>query len=169
MGEETFQIVFDLTRAGYRTWWFPAHGLVFVVIGAIMVFFPKLLDFLYWGFIKGTGRRAFSWIFFLFACSWITFSFLSTYGEYATLQDRLDRGAVEVVQGRVENFHADAKRESFNVGTARFEYSYFVATSAFNTPSTHGGPLRAGLVVRITHVDGKIVRLEILRTSPAST
>ena len=165
---DQYQTVFDLAQSGYKTWPFPALGLIFVMIGAVMVFFPAFFNSFSWGFIKGQGRRVFSWFFLLFSIAWTTLAFLSTYGEYSTLRDRLDRRTVEVVQGNVENFQADAKRESFDVSGTHFEYSYYTASNAFNTPSTHGGPLRAGLRVRITHVEGKIVRLEILRTNPPS-
>ena len=54
----TFRTVFDAAQSGYTTWWFPARGLIFACIGALLVYGsalvlklmpirgPDLLDFL---------------------------------------------------------------------------------------------------------------------------
>ncbi|MGH9970245.1 MAG: hypothetical protein ACREBG_20950 [Pyrinomonadaceae bacterium] len=56
--------------------------------------------------------------------------------------------------------HAD---ETFVVDGHRFSYSDYDETKGFNRTQSHGGPMREGLQVRITHVDGSIVKLEIAR------
>ncbi|MEO7576992.1 MAG: hypothetical protein ABIT83_05210, partial [Massilia sp.] len=51
--------------------------------------------------------------------------------------------------------------ERFCVQQACFSYSDFVIGGGFNNTASHGGPIRAGLPVRVTYVDGDIVKLEI--------
>jgi len=80
-------------------------------------------------------------------------------------------GNVRVVEGVVENFHpmpyAGHDTERFSVAGHRFEYSDYLKTSGFNQTSSHGGPIREGLPVRITYVPGQrnvIIKLEVGRT-----
>ena len=51
--------------------------------------------------------------------------------------------------------------ERFCVSGTCFEYSDYVVTGGFNNTSSHGGPIRAGLPVRVSHVGDRIVKLEI--------
>ena len=79
-----------------------------------------------------------------------------------------------VVEGPVENFvpmpYQGHSLESFDVAGVHFAYSDYVLTSGFNNTSSHGGPIRQGLYVRIHYVRlgrsedaNSIVRLEIRR------
>jgi hypothetical protein len=45
----------------------------------------------------------------------------------------------------------------------RFQYSDYVITAGFNNTSSHGGPIREGLPVRIWYLDGEILRLDIAK------
>ncbi|GBU19797.1 MULTISPECIES: hypothetical protein [Methylobacterium] len=69
------------------------------------------------------------------------------------------------VEGRVARFHpmpyGGHDRERFEVNGVPFSYSDYIVTGGFNTSASHGGPIREGLPVRICHVDGLIVRLEV--------
>lgn len=60
--------------------------------------------------------------------------------------------------GRPYSGHA---RETFVVNGQYFSYSDYDLTQGFNQTQSHGGPIKEGLQVRITHVDGSIVKLEI--------
>jgi len=51
--------------------------------------------------------------------------------------------------------------EEFCVKDRCFQYSDFEVSPAFNTTSSHGGPIREGLPVRVTYVGNAIVRLEV--------
>ncbi|WP_322021733.1 MULTISPECIES: hypothetical protein [unclassified Burkholderia] len=51
--------------------------------------------------------------------------------------------------------------ERFCVGQVCFSYSDYVVTGGFNNTASHGGPIRAGLPVRGSYVDGLIVKLEV--------
>jgi len=78
----------------------------------------------------------------------------------------MQTGRVNVVEGIVTNFdpmpYGGHKNESFCVARTCFHYSDFDFTGGgFNNTSSHGGPIRPGLPVRVTYVDGTIVRLQI--------
>jgi|SRR6266850_432233 len=89
--------------------------------------------------------------------------------------DELARAVDEspVVEGTVENFHpmpyTGHDEETFDVKGVHFAYSDYGVTQGFNNTSSHGGPVRAGLYVRIHYAyvgssrDATIMRLEIRR------
>ena len=75
-------------------------------------------------------------------------------------------GDYQVVEGAVRDFKPMPKGghalESFTVGGVPFCYSdYDLSRGGFNNAASHGGPIRAGLVVRIAHHDGRILRIEV--------
>ena len=69
------------------------------------------------------------------------------------------------MEGEVADFvpmpAAGHAMEHFCVQRVCFSYSDFVLNGGFNNTSSHGGPIRAGLPVRIAYLDGVIVKLEI--------
>ena len=72
----------------------------------------------------------------------------------------------KIVEGLVENFHpmpmSGHDTERFTVGGIKFEYSDFdLSKGGFNNTSSHGGPIREGLPVRIAYKNGRILKLEI--------
>jgi hypothetical protein len=88
------------------------------------------------------------------------------------LVESASSGKVRVVEGVVESFHpmpaAGHDTERFTVAGESFAYSDYEITGGFNNAASHGGPLRAGLPVRITFVQESsrnvIVKLEVGRT-----
>lgn len=52
--------------------------------------------------------------------------------------------------------------ERFRVGSVSFAYSDYIVESGFNRTSSHGGPIREGLAVRI-HYSGQPSHATILR------
>lgn len=75
-------------------------------------------------------------------------------------------GDFEVAEGEVRDFkpmpeHGHAQ-ESFTVSGVRFSYSDFdLSSGGFNNASSRGGPIRDRLYVRISHHDGRILKLEV--------
>ena len=71
----------------------------------------------------------------------------------------------QVIEGVVTDFkpmpYTGHAMESFAVNGVRFEYSDFVITAGFNNTSSHGGPIREGLPVKIWYSGGEILRLDI--------
>jgi hypothetical protein len=161
----TFKIVFDAAHQGYAAGWFPAYGLIFVVIGALLVFAPQLMQRIMPAGLQSRSRRIFSWFFFIFALSWTLVTFFGTYGGYSNARNALDSGKYSVVEGPVTQFvpmpYTGHSEESFVVGGKRFSYSDFIVTSGFHNTASHGGPIRAGLYVRVSYVGNVILRLEI--------
>lgn len=77
-----------------------------------------------------------------------------------TVQTAIDRGQSQEVEGMVENFHPMPYEghdyEHFTVGDVLFNYSDYVDTGGFNQSSSHGGPLKPGLMLRIHYIIGTV-------------
>jgi hypothetical protein len=140
--------IFDLSQKGLD--WFPGIiGLAFVLfgLGALASRRPgaspklKALIPVVIGTLFGIGAMGFQ---------------ISNRQHY---QQVLAQGSALVVEGPIENFHPMPKQghdtEHFTVNGVYFSYTDFSATPAFNNTSSHGGPLREGLVVRIAYTDSR--------------
>lgn len=159
-----YEVVFDLAEEGYRQWPLGAFGVLFIAVGvALLVIGPRLAR----GWMSARFYRVFSLYFLGFAVVWTAAAFGATYREYRRLSAALETGQFEVVEGPVREFVpmplAGHAMESFVVDGRRFEYSDYVVTAGFNNTASHGGPIAEGLQVRVSHVRGVIVRLEIRR------
>jgi hypothetical protein len=157
-----FHTVFDASTAGWRYWWFPAFGLIFVGLGLAL---PLLIR-------RGVFRRGspsfdkwFPRVFLGFAIFWTTMAFLVSFVDYRTAVSALKEYSAEVIEGRVTDFHpmpyTGHGDESFVLNGVKFEYSDYVVTAGFNNTASHGGPIHEGLAVRIWHHRGRILRLDI--------
>lgn len=158
-----WRTVFDVGEAGYQSWSFGAFGLVFVAIGAGLVAHRTK------GAVRRGRRRSppawFPAAFLGFALLWTLAAFATTWLDYVSASTALAQGRARVIEGRVSRFvpmpftgHA---MERFCVDDTCFQYSDFVVTAGFHRTSSHGGPIRDGLDVRVTHVGNTIVRLEV--------
>jgi hypothetical protein len=179
MSTDCYRTYFDASTRG-PTWWFPAVGLAFVVIGIVMFGLIRAKGGLYWPFPtygRFTARyyRWFSTLWLGFAILWTILASVGVFGDYiATWLDER-QGHLAVVEGPVENFHpmpaSGHDLESFTVSGVYFAYSDYVVTAGFNQTSSHGGPIREGLLVRISYrgptTDEEIVKLEIACSQPA--
>lgn len=151
------RLVFDVTQSGYRNWWFPVAGLFLVLVAVAS---------LIWRRPPPAGKSQDAPFFFLvFAVFWTIVALVATSGGYVQLASDLREGRCEVVEGEVTEFHpmpfSGHQKESFVVAGRRFEYSDFEITPGFNTTTSHGGPIHAGLRVRIHHAGNDIARLEV--------
>jgi hypothetical protein len=159
-----YEVVFDVVEVGYRQWKFPACCFVFLAVigvGQLALRRSRPADG------QSASRRWFSRFSLGFGVFCVVVSSVSTFWDYWSLRQALLTGQYEVVEGVVTDFvpmprmgHA---RERFVVNGRRFEYSDYLVTAGFNNSSSHGGPIRLGLRVRIANVGGKIARLEIAR------
>ncbi len=70
-----------------------------------------------------------------------------------------------IAEGNVSQFvpapYEGHAQESFCLHEKCFNYSDYELTGGFNTTSSHGGPIREGLPVRVTYTDNTIVKLEV--------
>jgi hypothetical protein len=157
-----YELVFDIAQIR-PSWWEPLSAIAFVLLGIMMIRYRHVLP---WGGGVATPfRRAFPYLFCGLA---ILIAVVGTMGSYfrdRSLREALGSGRAQVAEGRVTDFTPMSdfgnKTESFRVGDHRFAYSDYVETGGFNNTSTHGGPVREGLQVRVTYVGKVIVRLEI--------
>lgn len=154
------------SQSGWRAWTFGARGLLFVVVGLVLVLYRHRLPG-WWG--KGRQRGPlFAYSFLAFSILWTLAACISTYAEYSRLSAAVQDGRVEVVEGIVRSFDpmpaSGHKMERFCVERVCFSYSDFVVTNAFNQTASHGGPIRDGLRVRVTFVGNDIVKLQVSLT-----
>lgn len=100
-----------------------------------------------------------------FALLFSGMAFSTMYPEYANLRSEYLAGQFSVVEGRVTHFHPmpyeGHEEECFSIGDQTFCYSDYVVTPGFNNCTSHGGPIREGLPVRVSYIGSTIVRLEV--------
>ena len=161
-----FQVVYDVTKDGWAVLLVPAWGIGFILIGCIL---PRLT--------RHKVLRSPKWIQNWFPAVWLGFAslwtlvaFISVGSNFWTDYSVLSSGHAQFIEGPVENFvpmpvtgHA---LEWFDVKGVQFSYSDYVVTPGFNHTSSHGGPIREGLYVRIWYRGNDILKLETPRASP---
>lgn len=159
----TYTTVFDLSRAGFGNWWFAAPGLLFVAIGASQLLRARTPPAP--GNSRPGGSRVTTWALLGLAAVWTLTAFASTYGDYRRLRAAERSGEMRTVEGPVENFHpmpwSGHAMERFCVQGRCFAYSDFIVTAGFHRTAAYGGPIRAGLPVRVSYVGDTIVKLEV--------
>jgi hypothetical protein len=165
-----YDLVFDAGQGGYRNWPFAAGGLLFVCIGALLVKNRRDLPTMFPGGMGPKLASAFAYVFLAFSVLWTTVAFTATGRAYSAVKDALQSGNVQIVEGRVEDFtpmpFAGHAQEHFSVCGVPFSYSDYIVTAGFNHTSSHGGPIRPGVWVRLSYVGNTIARLEIATQDP---
>ena len=155
---QEYTTVFEVTHKGFD-WWFPAFGLIFVFFGPLIIRRHK-------------GSIKWAYAIVIFALLWSLVSFSSRYSRYRDFRRAYQGGQYLVVEGPVEDFHpmpwGGHQDECFSVQRMRFCYSDYSPTPGFNNTSSHGGPIRAGLPVRVAYFGNTILRLEIKSDSAPS-
>jgi hypothetical protein len=154
---EEYKTIFEITNKGFM-WWFALAGLLPAVPGAVL-----------WELRKSHGDSwRLKWLRFFFpgfALLWLSVATIPMWLEYSKLQNAYRHGAFSTVQGPVEDFHPMPPQghstECFSVENQRFCYGDDIMSAGFNSDSAHGGPIRAGLPVRIAYVGNDILKLEV--------
>ncbi len=163
-----YTTVFDVSQSGFRQWWFPASGLIFIAVGLAL---PALIRAGVFRKVPPAMEKWFPRVILGFAIFWTLTSFVGTFGGYWSAVQIMRSDRAEVVEGVVTEFkpmpHSGHAMESFVVNGVRFEYSDFVITAGFNNTASHGGPIREGLPVKIWHSDGRILRLDVKKPNQA--
>jgi hypothetical protein len=168
-----YETVFEITQKPFE-WWWPAFGLIFAALGVIFIKFGSRLDRSQnrkqFGLTFSIEPRLLGWIFVIFASGWTLLVFVLTYSSYKQYIETYRTGKYSIVEGVVEDFrpmpYEGHQSECFRVDKERFCYSDYDVSPAFNQSASHGGPIRAGLPVRIAYYEdenfqGHILRLEI--------
>lgn len=163
--DNQYRVAFDLYQKGYQ-WGFPAFGLIFIVIGAVLVWLQRMMNW-------QPSRRFAGYFMMGFACLWSGLVFSSTFREYTALRSAYRHSQFSIVEGRVTNFHPmpyqGHQDECFSVQSETFCYSDYVVTAGFSNSASHGGPIREGLPVRVFYVGSTIVRLEVANDLPSTS
>ncbi len=139
-------------------WGFALAGGIPLLVGIILIF----------------AKRKFKWeqphwAMPIFACGfgilWLCVAGVSVVHESSNALTVYTRGEYQVVEGVVTNFHPmpyeGYQDECFSVQDKRFCYSDYMVTPGFHNATSHGGPIRSGLPVRIAYIGNMIVRLDI--------
>jgi hypothetical protein len=159
-----YQVAYDIQQVTYPGWWIFVVGLVFFFVGLIILLFSdtKALDS-----IVESSKKQRIWmpiLSIIFGSLWVGAGVIN-YSNFADLRNAAQNGSSEVVEGQVREFvpmpYEGHANETFVVNGKYFAYSDYDETKGFNHTQSHGGPMKEGLQVRITHVDGSIVKLEI--------
>ncbi len=159
-----YELIFDVTQNGFRNWTFPAFGLVFVAVGLFLLKNRASLPHMFPGKLGPKDGAKLAYFVLAFSVLWTTVSFVTSGRDYLVLRRALKEGNIDVVEGRVENFVSiPDKSERFTVCGAAFSYSDYLVTAGYNNTSSHGGPIRAGIWVRIAHLGNSIARLEVAK------
>lgn len=151
-----FETVFDVEQAPYN-WYYAAFGLCFVVFATVWSFCVRHAE---------SRRTRYPPRFMLgFTMVWTGAVFGTTFSEWYGGRQALADGRASVVEGVVEDFvpmpYEGHQEERFTVRGVTFCYSDYTMTSLFHNTRSHGGPIQAGLYVRVHYVGSDILKLEI--------
>jgi hypothetical protein len=158
-----YRVVFDVATAGYKAWNVALVGFVFVLVAIGVVASRHKLGG--WWATHPTASKVFAFCFLGFSALWTSVSFVRTYSDYRALLNAEQTNALHVVEGVVSTFDpmpaSGHTMERFCVAAECFTYSDFVVTPGFNNSASHGGPIRNGLAVRVSHLGNTIAKLEV--------
>jgi hypothetical protein len=139
-------------------WPFACIGLLPLTAGAVIIW----------------GKRRFNWtqpnwLFAIFCCLfgalWLGIVGSSTLIADSNPSTAYQDGEYQTVEGVVTDFHPmpyeGHQDECFSVRDQRFCYSNYEIGPGFHNAASHGGPIRAGLPVRIAYRHGRILRLDV--------
>jgi hypothetical protein len=149
--------LFDISTKSFD-WHFPAAGVPFLVIGAVLIWAGKRN--------KWTGIRRWNGYFFVgFSLLWTFITFRIMFWDYSDLHRAYQNGNFSIVEGQVENLrpmpYRGHQEECFTVKDATFCYSDYEPTAGFNNTTSHGGPIQSGLPVRIAYIGNNILRIDV--------
>jgi len=159
--------VFDAASAGYGGWKALRIGLILIVGGIVLVGLRRHFPKWFWPERLRRFGGPFAWTFLIGAILWTLFVGFIANGQRNNLIEARASGKVQVVEGSVTSFKpmpaAGHAMESFCVQAKCFEYSDYFVSGGFNNTSSHGGPIKEGLLVRVSYVGNTIVKLEVAR------
>ena len=149
-----YRTVFDISHKGFE---WQAYGIFLLVIGTAA--------FLTWRAKKSKSRLWKSGMILLsFGFVLLLGSLFESVTRYLRLHQAYQKDEYSSVEGVIQDFQPipaeGHQEECFSVKTQRFCYSN-VNTPGFNNTVSRGGPIKAGLHVRIAYIGNDILRLEI--------
>ncbi len=135
--------------------------LVLPIIGVVIYKFPEILSGKH--SLESAKKLGKSWI--IGSSTIVLFALLIAISSEKRVVDKYEKGEYRVVEGIVERFKPMSPghhgNESFWVSNELFKYSTNNIKPGFRKTKVTGGPIREGLNVRISYINGMIVKLEI--------
>lgn len=152
-----YSTVFQVTDKPFA-WWFAFLWVVPLLIGGILWWWHR-------SHLVSSRTLWLMWFFPGFAILWLCTACIPMIRDYRRIQALYRERRYSIVEGPVEAFQPMPPQghslECFRVQSQRFCYSGWEMTPSFNQDSAHGGPIHAGLVVRVGYIDGEIVLLQL--------
>ncbi|MCH9809335.1 MAG: hypothetical protein K0U74_16540 [Alphaproteobacteria bacterium] len=152
-----YKLYFDVVDNGFDLWWAGPFGLLFVAFSIFLVRFER----------RRRGNwimQGYAWFFLLFSSAWTGLATWGPISDYLSVASAVANGKFLVVEGTVSNFSfkpdGRKKTERFCVGESCFSYHEYQSLY-FHQTAENRGPIHNGIRVRIGHINGRIVRLEI--------
>ncbi|HEX9321428.1 MAG TPA: hypothetical protein VF913_04810, partial [Xanthobacteraceae bacterium] len=101
MNADHFVKVFDVLDSGFKSWSFPAFGLIFVGIGLLLFFLPKIIEATGLPNLKfpSRGQTVFRYVFLGFAILWAVLAFLQTYAAYLRHEALARTNECRIIEG----------------------------------------------------------------------
>jgi hypothetical protein len=140
------EVLFDVTTKGISYGPLLA-GIVFVI-----------LDVLFKKIFPSAQRRSIT----LFTCLACVVVIAITMFQISSLEyykKQLAKQRCSIIEGVVTNFrpmpYSGHSHESFVINGVRFTYSDYTITTAFKNTSSHGGPIKPGMHLRVYYTDSR--------------
>jgi hypothetical protein len=154
------QELFNIARDGLGQIWTPT------IVGAALVAFAAIcLAVMY-----RSEHVWFAWVLLVVTVLLTIVSALLPLTTFVKFRRALANGEYATVEGRVDHFlpmpAGGHEPERFTISGESFSYTDFSASPFFHHTATNGGPIQQGAYLKIAHVDGKILRLELCTKEP---
>jgi hypothetical protein len=147
--------VFNIASDGLKQIWVPS------LVGVALVAFA----FVCLAVMYRSERVWFAWLLLVITVLLTTVAAVVPLTTYVRSRRALRSGAYEALAGRVERFtpmppggHAP---ERFTLRGEDFSYTDYSASPFFHKTAADGGPVHVGAYLKVAHVDGNIIRLEV--------
>jgi hypothetical protein len=141
--------VYQISAAScYSNWPFALAGVLPIFLGLLMIVLKLRFRTPRITWILPIAFCAFGFL-WLFTVGW------SLLADDANAWKRYQAGDYTTVEGPVQNFspmpYEGHRNECFSVQSHQFCYSDYVMGAGFHQTASHGGPIRAGMVVRLAY------------------
>jgi hypothetical protein len=160
---EDNQVYYDISRDGFRLWWFP---VVFCLFG----FYPFLLYYWKANLVPKTlapTDTLYLILGFIFIVSGLFFS-IYMWQQFEHSCKALKNGNCKIVEGSVTEHRitstGNRESESFIVADKQFSYADNIVVVGFNRTPKHGGKIKNDMNLKVFYLEDRIIRIEI-RTS----
>lgn len=151
-----WEIIWNISDKGYQVWVFLLIPLAFVIVGIVLAAHAKR-------FFLGSILTISGIVVFVLTSR-------QTVSRYFEIQQALQSGNYDITEGVVMNLVPAEDRydptikalpkETFSVGEKTFSYHHRIQCWCYNQTAIKGGLIHEGLYVRISSLDGDIIRIE---------